>query len=87
MRKCTLGFRPYKEDELAVVQSQHKCGVAGMRRVWGKKGAAAKMGPVGQWMRLASFSKAKKHLKWEKRVFKTHSQSLFGFLKGSTSVS
>lgn len=37
LRKCTLEFRPYKEDELAVVQSQHKCGVAGMRRIWEKR--------------------------------------------------
>lgn len=57
----------------------------------GKEGAAEKMGqgpgPVNQWMRLDSFRKVKKHLKWEKRVFKTHLQSLFGFLTGSTSVS
>lgn len=86
LRKCILEFRPYKEDELAVVQPQHKCGVAGMRRIWEKR-EQQRDGTCGPVMRLDSFRKDKKHLKWEKRVFKTHPQSLFGFLKGSTSVS
>lgn len=68
LRQCTLGLRPYMGHELAVVRSQGKCGVAGMRREW-ERGSCREDG-VGQ-VQLGPSTSIKKPLKWVERVFCT----------------
>jgi hypothetical protein len=67
-------------NELAVVQSQNKCRVAGRRRVW-ERGSSREDGAEAtpSIPRLGSFINIEKHLKWVKRALWTLSQVSLAF--------